>query len=169
MSTVTVIGDNYESSVIFIVSGYQYISSAAAFNFGYSFRQNWFRNYVFVLLFLLFTAMQFGMTLSAGNFSCIWRVNCDNAHVVRFVTDPDPKGIYNIYSTTVMPVAFRWLLVGLMVANLVVICAWNYFLVNKVRIGRKGVENTNEDTPLTEGQLQEKQISCGDSFNDEKI
>lgn len=32
------IGDNYETSVIFIISGYQYMSSAAAFNFGYSFR-----------------------------------------------------------------------------------------------------------------------------------
>jgi hypothetical protein len=49
--------------VIFIVSGYQYISLAAAFNFGYSFRQNWFCSYVFVFLFLLFTAIQFGMTL----------------------------------------------------------------------------------------------------------
>jgi hypothetical protein len=141
VSVVTVIGDNYESSVIFIVSGYQYISSAAAFNFGYSFRQNWFRNYVFVFLFLLFTAMQFSMTLTASHFSCIWRVNCDNDHAVRIVTNPDPMAINNIYSTTVMPMAFRLLLVGLMVANLVVICAWNYFIVNKVRMRRNGVEN----------------------------
>ncbi len=55
--------NNCKTSVIFIVSGYQYISSAAAFNFGYSFRQNWFCSYVFVFLFLLFTVIQFGMTL----------------------------------------------------------------------------------------------------------
>jgi hypothetical protein len=132
VSNVTVIGDNYETSVIFIVSGYQYIASAAAFNFGYSFRQNWFRNYVFVFLFLLFTSMQFGMTLSASSFSCIWRVNCDNDHVVRAVTDPSPSAINNVFSTTEMPAAFRGLLVGLMVANLIVICAWNYFVVNGV-------------------------------------
>ena len=143
VSNVTTIGDNYETSVIFIVSGYQYISSAAAFNFGYSFRQNWFRNYFFVLLFLLFTGMQFGMTLTAGNFSCIWRVNCDNDHAVRIVTDPIPMAINNIFSTTVMPVAFRWLLVVLMVANLVIICVWNFFIVNKVRIERKGTKNEN--------------------------
>ncbi len=77
---------------------------------------------------------------------------CDNDHVVRIVTDPNPMAIHNIYSTTAMPVAFRWLLVGLMVANLVVICAWNYFVVNRVRIGRKGVDSTREDAPLTEGQ-----------------
>ncbi|KAL7471342.1 hypothetical protein ACHAXS_011637 [Conticribra weissflogii] len=38
VSDVTTIGDNYETSVIFIVTGYQYISSAAAYNFGYTFR-----------------------------------------------------------------------------------------------------------------------------------
>jgi hypothetical protein len=40
------IGDNYEASVIIIVTGYQYISSAAAF-IGYTFRHSWWRNYVF--------------------------------------------------------------------------------------------------------------------------
>jgi hypothetical protein len=43
------IGNDYETYVIFIVSGYQYISSAAAFNFGYSFHQNWFCSYVFMV------------------------------------------------------------------------------------------------------------------------
>ncbi|KAL3775476.1 hypothetical protein ACHAW5_005527 [Stephanodiscus triporus] len=138
VSNVTNIVDNYESSVIFIVSGYQYISSAAAFNFGYSFRENWFRNYVFAFLFILFTSMQFGMTLSAGNFSCIWRVNCDNDHAVRSVTSSKPEPINNVYSTTVMPAEFRWLLVGLMVANLILNCAWDYYVVNKAICRRDG-------------------------------
>jgi hypothetical protein len=42
-----------------------------------------------------------------------------------------------------------------MLANLAGICAWNFFVVSEVRIGRKGVENTKEDSPLTEGQLKE--------------
>jgi hypothetical protein len=150
VSNVLVIGDNYETSVIFIVSGYQYIASAAAFNFGYSFRQNWFRNYVFVFLFLLFTAMQFAMTLSATKFSCIWRVNCDNDTAVRSVTSPDPISINNVYATTVMPMEFRGLLVGLMVANLVVICAWNYFIGNRVRMESKGDSNKKEHVVSTE-------------------
>jgi len=41
------LGDNYESSVIFIITGYQYISSAAAFNFGYTWRRSWWSNYIF--------------------------------------------------------------------------------------------------------------------------
>ena len=62
MSNPDFICNNYETSVIFIVSGYQYFSLAAAFNFGYAFWQNWFCSYVVVFLFLLFIAIQFGMT-----------------------------------------------------------------------------------------------------------
>jgi hypothetical protein len=51
VSNVNTIGDNYETSVIFIITGYQYISSAAAYNFGYTYRASWFRNYVFVFFF----------------------------------------------------------------------------------------------------------------------
>jgi cation-transporting ATPase 13A3/4/5 len=131
VSNVTTIGDNYETSVIFIISGYQYISSAAAFNFGYSFRQSWIKNYVFVLLFVFFTAMQFSMVLTSSHFSCIWRVNCDLEHAVRYVTNPEPQPMNNNFATTVMPVEFRGLLFVLCVANLIVICIYNYFIVNR--------------------------------------
>jgi cation-transporting ATPase 13A3/4/5 len=130
VSNVLTIGDNYETSVIFIISGYQYIASAAAFNFGYTFRANWFRNYIFVFFFALWTALQFGATLSASNLSCIWRLNCDNDHAVRFVTGTEPEAIYNPWNTTVMPMEFRWILFVLMVVNLILVCAWDYFVVN---------------------------------------
>lgn len=143
VSNVLVIGDNYETSVIFIVSGYQYISSAAAFNFGYSFRSNWFRNYVFVFFFILWTVFQFSATLTASRFSCIWRLNCDNDHVVRSVTNPDPVAINNIYNTTVMPMDFRVKLVALMVTNLILNCAWDYFVVNWRFVRGDKNSNTN--------------------------
>lgn len=127
---VLIIGDNYEASVIFIVTGYQYISSAAAYNFGYSFRANWFRNYIFVGFFVIWTAFQFAATLSASKFSCIWRVNCDNDNVVRWVTSTEPEAIYNDFNTTVMPMSFRVVLLVLMIANLVLNCAYDYLVVN---------------------------------------
>lgn len=130
VSNVLTIGDNYETSVIFIVSGFQYMSTAAAYNFGYSFRANWFRNYVFLFFFSLWTAFQFAATLSYTNFSCIWRLNCDNDHVVRSVTSTEPEAINNNFNTTVMPLEFRGILVELMLANLILNCAWDYFVVN---------------------------------------
>jgi len=134
VSNVLTIGDNYETSVIFIISGYQYIASAAAYNFGYTFRANWFKNYIFVFFFALWTALQFGATLSASNLSCIWRLNCDNDHAVRFVTGTEPEAIYNPWNTTVMPMGFRWILFVLMVVNLILVCAWDYFVVNKYTV-----------------------------------
>ena len=78
VSDILRIGDNYESSVLFVVGGYQYIASAIALNFGYSFRASWWRNYLFVLLATLWTVFVFVMTIYPSSFSCIWRVNCDN-------------------------------------------------------------------------------------------
>ena len=112
------------------VTGYQYISSAAAYNFGYKFRANWFRNFVFVFFFTSWTAFQFAATLTNSKFSCIWRLNCDNDHVVRLVYSAELEAIYNVFNTTVMPMSFRWLLVGLMIINLIAICAWDYYVVN---------------------------------------
>ena len=108
------------------------MSSAAAYNFGYSHRANWFRNYIFVFFFTLWTAIHFGATLTVSRLSCIWRLNCDNDHVVRFVTSTEPEPIYNDFNTTVMPISFRVVLLVLMIINLVAVCAWDYFVVNRL-------------------------------------
>ena len=131
VSNILVIGDNYETSVIFIITGYQYISSGAAFNFGYTHRANWCRNYIFVFFFLFWTSWQLAATLSVSKFSCIWRLNCDDDHVVHLVTSTKPEAINNNFNTTVMPMGFRWTLVVLMMANLILVCAWDYFVVNR--------------------------------------
>lgn len=93
------LGDNYETSTIFVVTGYQYISSAAAFNFGYTWRRGWFKNHVFVLFFLLWTTMHFVATLHPSSFSCIFRLNCTNGNVVRSVTNSEPQPINNTFNT----------------------------------------------------------------------
>jgi len=149
VSNVLTIGDNYETSVLFIVGGYQYIASAIALNFGYTWRSAWYKNYLFIALATLFTAMQFIMTLYPSSFSCIWRVNCDNevsnhcdqmggcvcfTHLiqifdvfqdaVRWVTTKAAHPMNNPFNTTVMPVEFRWIMVFIMLANLITLCTW---------------------------------------------
>jgi magnesium-transporting ATPase (P-type) len=78
VSNVRSIGDNYEASVLFVVGGFQYVLSAMALNFGYSFRQNWWKNRVFVFLSLTWCCFVFVMTVHPSSFSCIFRVNCSN-------------------------------------------------------------------------------------------
>jgi hypothetical protein len=78
VSSAITIGDNYESSVLFVVGGYQYISSAIVLNYGYTFRQAWYRNFLFVLLSVTWNLFFLVMTIHPSTFSCIWRVNCTN-------------------------------------------------------------------------------------------
>lgn len=78
VSAVKYIGDNYETTVLFLIGGYQYIASAIALNFGYTWRENWFKNYIFVFFAVLFSVMQFVATIYPSEFSCIWRLNCEN-------------------------------------------------------------------------------------------
>jgi len=135
VSNVLVIGDNYEATVLFLVVGYQFISSAMTYNFGYNFREGWFQNRLFVLLVCIFTIIHFYVTLVPGSLSCMFRVNCSNDNVVRTITSSTPKPINNFFNSTIMPVSFRWELVFIMILNAIVIMSYDYFIVNG--IGKK--------------------------------
>jgi hypothetical protein len=104
-----------------------------AYNFGYEFRQAWGRNYVFVLLATCYTVIMVYIAMVPSSLSCLWRINCDNDHVVRSVTTGEPFPIQNPFNTTVMPIDYRRGLVGIVVANTVAICSWDYFVVNGIR------------------------------------
>jgi cation-transporting ATPase 13A3/4/5 len=132
VSNVVVIADNYEAETIFLVTGYQYISSAMTFNFGYTHRAAWITNYVFVSLALGFTIIHVYITLVPGKLSCLFRVNCINEDVVRLVTSLDVLPIQNPLNTTVMPVNIRWILVVIMVLNTICIMGYDYFFVNGI-------------------------------------
>lgn len=126
------IGDNYEAETLFLVTGFQYISSAMAYNFGYEFRQGWFRNYVFVFFATFFALLHFYVTLTETHVSCIFRVNCINENVVESVTLA-PLPIENPFNTTVMPKYYRQHLVLVMIINAILIAAWDFFVVNGIR------------------------------------
>jgi cation-transporting ATPase 13A3/4/5 len=165
VSNVLVIGDNYESTVIFLVTGYQYITSAVAYNFGYSFRAAWYKNWVLVLLATIYTIIHFLMTLTESTLSCFFRVNCSNDNVEKlgptlltYLTgNTEPFPIQNPFNTTVMPMPFRWTLVIIMVANTVTICAYDYFVVNT--IGKKvarDIKNKKKDAGLVKGKVDKE-------------
>jgi cation-transporting ATPase 13A3/4/5 len=100
VSNVLTIGDNYESTVLFVVGGYQYIASAIALNFGYAFREAYWKNYVFLFLSTLWTVFQFVMTLYPSSFSCIWRVNCSNE--VRFCNEDSQRRFFFLSLTDLL-------------------------------------------------------------------
>jgi magnesium-transporting ATPase (P-type) len=132
VSNVLVIGDNYETEVLFLVGGFQYIHAGAAFNFGYEFRQAWCRNYFLTALIVGYTTMHLYVMFNPGELSCLWRVNCVNENVLKSVTS-DEIPIQNDFNTTIMPDDFKRGLCGLMITNFVVVVAYEYFVVNGIR------------------------------------
>lgn len=68
------LADNYEGEVLALVCLFQFINNAAVFNFGYKFRQSFYKNYILVLLWLLYLAMASHWTLADPNrFGCLFR------------------------------------------------------------------------------------------------
>jgi magnesium-transporting ATPase (P-type) len=124
--------DNYEISVLFLMVGIQLIAATAALNFGYEYRQAWYRNYIFAAIWSGFFCMHIFITLYPGSLSCLWRINCDNDHVVRGVLSAEPSPIGNPYNTTIMPIEFRLKLLAIMMANFLAVLAYEYLIVNGV-------------------------------------
>jgi len=130
IADVTSIGDNYEASVVFLVSGFQYISSAMAYNFGFKHRAGWLHNWRFVCFVVIWTTIHFTVILYPSTLSCFFRVNCDNDNALRGATSSDVTPIQNPWNTTVMPMDFRIKLLILIIANAIVTSSWEYFVVN---------------------------------------
>jgi cation-transporting ATPase 13A3/4/5 len=130
IADVTSIGDNYESSVIFIVSGYQYISSAMAYNFGFKHRAAWIYNWRFVCFCIIWSTIHFVVVLYPSTLSCFFRVNCDNDNALRGATSDEVTPIQNPWNTTVIPKEFRGILLTIIIMNAVATSIWEYFIVN---------------------------------------
>jgi magnesium-transporting ATPase (P-type) len=124
------LSDHYESSVLFLMVGAQMITAAISFSFGYQYRQAWYRNYTFAVPAIGYAILHVYITLVPGSFSCFYRINCDNDHIVRGVLNSEPLPIGNAYNTTIMPMEFRLKLLGVMLANALCILAYEYFVVN---------------------------------------
>jgi magnesium-transporting ATPase (P-type) len=133
VSNLLTIGDNYETATIFIVAGYQYVSSAMAYNFGYEFRQGWFSNRYFVMLVLIFTSIHVYITLVPGRFSCFFRVNCENDDVLYSISAAECVPIQNPFNTTLMPFDYRIKLIVLITLNAILNMMWDYFVINGTR------------------------------------
>jgi predicted P-type ATPase len=122
--------DNYEITVVFLMVGTQLMSAAISFNFGYEYRQAWYRNYVFAVLSMFYVAMFIFVTLTPSTVSCLWRLNCDNDHIIRGAFYSEPAPIGNPFNSTIMPVEFRFKMLAVMLGNACAVIGYEYFVVN---------------------------------------
>jgi magnesium-transporting ATPase (P-type) len=124
------IGDNYESTTIWLITGAQMLHSAAAFNFGGKHRAMWIENWKLVAFLAAFYLLHLLVLLYPSKISCIFRVNCDDWNAL-----PSVLSIYTVnpidndWHTTLMPVSFRIKLLVIMIANLGAACLYEYLVV----------------------------------------
>lgn len=130
IADVTAIGDNYESTVVFIVSGYQYITSAMAYNFGFKHRAGWFKNWRFIFFVIIWTVIHLVVILYPSTLSCFFRVNCENKNALRGATSDVAMPLQNPWGHTLLPLEFRHILLVIVIMNGVATSAWEYFVVN---------------------------------------
>jgi cation-transporting ATPase 13A3/4/5 len=130
IADVTSLGDNYESSLLFTVMGYQWITSGIAFNFGFQHRASGLLNWRFMFFAIVWTIIHFVVILYPSELSCFFRVNCDNENVVRGATNNEYTPIQNPWNTTLMPVSFRHTILILCIFNGVALIMWEYLVIN---------------------------------------
>ncbi|KAI8362638.1 hypothetical protein BD560DRAFT_373869 [Blakeslea trispora] len=128
------LADNYEGQVLTLVCLFQFINNAAVFNFGYKFRQSFWKNYMLVFLWLLYLAIASYWTLADPNrFGCMFRLQCGTKEVLEQIGYTPPSVYIVPYNTplghNVMPHDFRWKLWGLIMGNLATALAYERFVV----------------------------------------
>jgi magnesium-transporting ATPase (P-type) len=128
--SLLLLSDNYYSSVVFLMVGTQLISAAISFNFGHEYRRAWYRNLTFVILAIGYSVLHIYITLIPGSVSCLFRINCDNDHIVRGLSTSELIPIGNPFNSTIMPMEFRVKLLGIMLSNGLAVGVYEYFVVN---------------------------------------
>eukprot|EP01134_Creolimax_fragrantissima_P002428 CFRG2428T1 len=120
------LGDNFESSLISIVTMYQICFAGFTYSMGLQHRQPWYRNIatviVFVVSFVFFTYL---LVADPNYLGCAFRFNCGDYDILMEMglyapsnAGPDVEKYHSQNGHNIFPMNFRILLLVLMVFNL---------------------------------------------------
>ncbi|KAG0829246.1 hypothetical protein G6F19_007837 [Rhizopus arrhizus] len=128
------LGDSFEADILTFTALYQFINSAFIFNYGYIFRQRWYRNYFLIFVWILFIAIVSYWELADPNsFGCLMRVNCGNPDVLVSLGYPRPDFYIEPYNNplghNVLPRYFRYQLWAYSICNMVAVNIWERFFI----------------------------------------
>lgn len=129
LASYAAISDNYEISVIFLISGAQYLTSAMACNFGFKHRQPWVYNVWLMFFVTIFYVCHIVILFWPSKLSCLFRINCSIENSLPGVLYPCKAPIANDWNTTVIPPNFRVTLFLLIITNTIAVVGWEYVIV----------------------------------------
>lgn len=126
--------DNYESATLGILTAFQVLNSSCAFSLGVKYRQGFFKNKTYLLIFAALFLLLASVLLADPNpVGCAFHVNCGTS---RALTELG----YNVYWSApleyfsgighnVLPIYFRITIFLVAIANLVTIMAWEGLVI----------------------------------------
>ncbi|KAI9268745.1 E1-E2 ATPase-domain-containing protein [Sporodiniella umbellata] len=128
------LGDSFEADVLTFIALFQFINSAFVFNYGYLFRQVWYRNYLLIGVWALFIAIVSYWELADPNaFGCLMRVNCGNPDVLVSLGYPRPNFYIEPYNNplghNVLPRYFRYQLWIYSICNMLAGNLWERLVI----------------------------------------
>ncbi|KAJ2955419.1 hypothetical protein NQZ79_g8580 [Umbelopsis isabellina] len=128
------LADNFEAEVLALICLFQFINNAAVQNFGYKFRQSWWRNYILVFLWAAYLAIvSYWVLADPNNFGCIMRFNCGSPTVLHSMGYYGVTSNIELYNTplghNVLPWDFRWKLWALSMGNVLAGLAYERLVI----------------------------------------
>ncbi|TPX30096.1 hypothetical protein SmJEL517_g06259 [Synchytrium microbalum] len=116
------LADNYEAEVTGLVGVFQIVHSAAVFNLGSKFRQPFYRNWIFLVIYTVIMFVIAYVTLADPNpLGCLLHVNCGTPAALTqlgYTSQPWMLGEFHSASGhNVLPTSFRWTLFVIMIVN----------------------------------------------------
>ncbi|OLY81621.1 putative cation-transporting ATPase 13A3 [Smittium mucronatum] len=128
------LGDNYESEILGMVIMIQFANCGLIYNFGYKFRQRWYRNYVLLIVYAAFISIFSYIMLSPPNrLGCLFRMNCGDPDVLVSLGYKRPNFYIEPYNIpqghNVIPKHFRifmWLYIA---SNVILGILWELLVV----------------------------------------
>ncbi|KAJ3214485.1 hypothetical protein HDU67_001617 [Dinochytrium kinnereticum] len=135
------LGDNYEGEVTGLLGTLQIVFAAAVFNIGSTYRRGFFRNWIFVLIWMgIIGLLSYVVLADPNSVGCLFHVNCGTPEAIAglnrewgtaFSTSfAGIPAVYHAFSGhNVMPWAFRWRFWGLAAGNFVAIMLFEWIVV----------------------------------------
>ncbi|GAN01913.1 P-type ATPase (P-ATPase) Superfamily [Mucor ambiguus] len=128
------LGDSFEADVLTFMALFQFVNCAMAFNYGYIFRQRWYRNYFLMVVWAVFISIVSYWELADPNrFGCLMRLNCGNPDVLVSLGYERPSYYIEPYNNplghNVLPKPFRYQLWAYSIGNMLVVHVWERFVI----------------------------------------
>ncbi|PWA00110.1 hypothetical protein BB558_003856 [Smittium angustum] len=129
------LGDNYEAMTLGLLIMIQFVNCGFISNFGYKFRQIWYKNYVLVVVYLTFVSLlSYIMLANPNRLGCTFRMNCGDPDVLVSLGYPRPNFYIEPYNIpqghNVLPKNFRIFLWIFAASNTIIGVLWEVLIVS---------------------------------------